>query len=162
MTDLTDALLALSRRERWLIGLLVGLVLPVAVVFLVLAPMIERQGEAARDLTSRRAQLDWIETQARLHPPVQDSTGGAPKAGGGLSGLEQSLVAAGLREQVSALTNRRDGAVELRFDRVAYGALMPWLATLARDVGYAPATFTIEAKSTPGLVSAMLVLESAQ
>lgn len=162
MIDPTDALLSLSRRELRLIGVLAGAVVPLAVIFLLLAPMVQSQREAARELESRRAQLEWIETQARLHPPVPEREGAPAPSGGGLSGLEESLVSAGLRRQVSALTNRRDGAVELRFDEVAYGALMPWLAQLARDVGYAPATFTIEAAPTPGMVSAMLVLEAPQ
>jgi type II secretory pathway component PulM len=162
MTDPADALLALSRRERRLIGLLVGVVIPLAVVFLVLAPIREAQREAARDLASRRAQLDWIATQAELHPPVPESTGATSGAPGGLAGLEQSLVSAGLREQVSALTNRRDDAVELRFDSIAYGALMPWLDKVARDVGYVPTTFTIEATPVSGTVSARLILETTR
>lgn len=161
MIDLTDAMRALSPRELRLIGVFAGIVAPLAAIFLVLVPMVEGQRAAERELDSKRAQLRWVEAQARLHPPVMDISGPSRSDGGGLSALEQSLVAADLRRLVSALTNRRDGAVELRFDRIAFGALMPWLAQVARDIGYSPAAFTVEATSSPGIVAATLILEAS-
>ena len=102
----------------------------------------------------------WVSTQARLYPPVEDPAGEAgPPPAAGMSGLEQSLVDAGLRAAVSSLSNQGADRVALRFDRVAFGRFMPWFAGLADTAGYTPESFSIESLGAPGYVAVALVLE---
>ena len=162
MTSLIDALVALSRRERRLIGLLLGIGLPV-LLFAALEPLVAQRSTAARSLATAEDLSRWIGTQARRYPapagPVD--TPSAPRPAPGMAGLEQSLVAAGLRDQVTNLSNRRENAVELRFDSVGFAAVMRWLSDVETTAGYQPASFTLEALETPGLIAATLVLEPA-
>ncbi|MGH1424196.1 MAG: type II secretion system protein GspM [Pseudooceanicola sp.] len=159
---LVDLITGMTPRERKLLGLLAFGVLPLAVVFLGLAPLNANRQAAHRNVAEAEQQLLWIKEQSRRYPPKTetDASGGAPVAG--LAGLEQSLVASGLRKAVTGLTNRRAGQVDLRFDRIAFGALMPWLSGVEATAGYRPAAFVIEATDTPGVVAASMTLEPAQ
>lgn len=160
MIPVSDSLSALSRRERGLVGLLVAGALPLAVVFLVLLPLVEARQAASQRLAEARELHLWVSTQARLYPPVEDPAGEAgPRPAAGMSGLEQSLVDAGLRAAVSSLSNQGADRVALRFDRVAFGRFMPWFAGLADTAGYTPESFSIESLGAPGYVAVALVLE---
>lgn len=162
MTDLVDTLTALSTRERRLVGLLLAIVLPLAVVFLVIVPLVERRSAGAQTLGEAEDLLEWVQSNARLYAAVSEPGAEAPTGVPGLAGLEQSLVATGLRDQLAALTNRGGGAVELSFDAIAFDRLMIWLTELPQDTGYQAGEVTVEATETPGTVSARLVLEPWQ
>lgn len=163
MISLTDSLAALSGRERRLVGLLIGLALPLAAVFLLILPLIEARQAASQRMAEARDLHLWVATQARLYPPserAETPAGARPDAS--MAGLEQSLVAAGLREAVAALSNQGADRVALRFERVGFDGFISWFAALDETTGYRPESFTIEAAGTPGHVAAALVLEPAQ
>lgn len=162
MINLTDALLSLSQRERWLVGLLFGGVLPLGIVFLILVPLWEQRQEAYRALNDAEGVLQWVQEQARHYPaPAGQEQSTQDRPAPGLSGLEASLVAAGLRDQVTALTNRRAGSVELRFDSVSFARLMPWLTQAETTSGYRLTGMTLDRTETDGRVAAALTLEPA-
>jgi len=95
MTDrLTYLLALLSARERVLLGLLAGVVLPVAVAFLVVLPM-QAEREAARVAAlEARVLRDWVAGQVAQLPPegLAASVEAVASAPIGISGIEQSLV----------------------------------------------------------------------
>ncbi|WP_417525317.1 type II secretion system protein GspM [Marinovum sp.] len=163
MIPLTDSLAALSGRERRLVGLLVGLALPLAAVFLLILPLVEARQAAMQRLAEARDLHLWVATQARLYPPARGSeTPASARPDASMAGLEQSLVAAGLREAVTALSNQGADRVALRFERVSFDGFMRWFAALEATAGYRPENFTIEDAGTPGHVAVALVLEPAQ
>ncbi len=166
MTDrLTYLLARLSGRERVLRGLLVGIVLPVAVVFLVVQPMQAAREAAKVAAFEARVLRDWVAEQvAELPPeglaaPVEETVLREPI---GISGIEQSLVREGLREQVAQLSNRSGGGVDLAFEAVSFETLTFWLQDTTPTWGYRIAAFRIERGAETGLVAASFELEAAE
>ncbi|OWU81681.1 hypothetical protein ATO6_23655 [Oceanicola sp. 22II-s10i] len=162
MSDrLIDLLLRLSPRERRLLALLVCVALPVALAAGWLIPLQERR--AAAD----RARIEAADLQIWVTARVADKTrldaaagpgGGAPLRPIGSSGIEQSLIEAGLRPAVSELGARAGGVVELRFDEVDFVRLANWLSATAPVWGYTIGAFRFEALDTPSKVAARLTL----
>jgi general secretion pathway protein M len=76
----------------------------------------------------------------------------------GSSGIEQSLIDAGLRADVADLGVRDSGVIELRFDLVTFTTLANWLSASKPNWGYTISTFRIEATDVSGKVSASLTL----
>ncbi|MCE8009871.1 type II secretion system protein GspM [Aestuariivita sp.] len=159
MTDrLIEMLLHLSSRERRLLGILVFAAFPLALWFAVLEPLREARTVAAQDLEEARALTLWLSDRAADHAALTRAGDSGPRAPIGSSGLEQSLISAGLRDQVSALTNRAQGGIELRFDDVPFVALADWLSRSDPGWGYDIASLRIERTDEPGRVAADLVL----
>jgi len=159
---LGDMLLNRSPRERGLMAVMTFVALPLAVVFLILLPMQQNRADARIAVENSRALLKWtIERDrdfAALGPVQQESTPQSVAAIG-ISGIEQSLVAADLRTAVSALTNQPGGRVELRFDTVEFGVLTDWLNAMEAEWGYELGAFTLTKLEEPGLVAADFLLE---
>lgn len=152
-----------SDRERWLLAVLVGVVLPLALIYFAALPLREARDEARRAQAEAAALLDWVGDQVRALP-VASAAAPAPAAAAeaiGISALEQSLVQAGLRGQVADLSNRDDGGIDLAFDAVPFADLAAWLAATTPDWGYRVAAFRIE-RDAPGLVRASFELTEAQ
>lgn len=160
MRGVSEILVTLSPRERRLVGALLALALPFGAVMLLLAPQLEERRAAERDLAAARDLHRWVQDQARAYPPLPQVE--APRTEAvGLAGLEQSLVIAGLRAQVTGLSGRSGGGIDLRFDTVPFEEVMRWTATLETQLGYRLASFAVQALDTPGQVAASLILEPA-
>ncbi|WP_306131412.1 type II secretion system protein GspM [Roseivivax marinus] len=154
-----DALTRLGRRELWLVALLVLGVLPVAVAVGGVLPLIEARRAAEAQLAETRRLDDWVRARA---------ADAASLAGGptldearepiGLAGLERSLQAAALREQVRELSNDGSGGIVLGFEAVPFAALAAWLDTSDPHWGYDVAEMRIDRTDAPGVVSADLRL----
>jgi len=171
MTALLDRLnaflLALSRRERWLIALLALLVVPLGGVYGIAFPMAERREAARAAMAEARATELWVADQAVVFARLsRDATRNAGRdravSAIGLSGIEASLRDAGLRKAASDLANTADGGVTLQFDAVRFTRLADWL-TAQRDVwGYELVGFTFERGPREDVVKADLRLEPLQ
>lgn len=154
-----DMLLRLAPRERLLVGLLVGLVLPAALWISQGEPLLARRAAAFAALEEARALDTWVaarEAEALALAALGDV---GPRAAIGLSALEQSLIAAGLRNLVTDLSNRGAGGIELSFDAVEFEALVAWLSESDPGWGYDIADVRITRGEEPGIVSADLRLE---
>lgn len=161
MSDrLIDFLLRLAPRERWLIGSLVFIVLPVALVLGWLLPLSEERRAAEDMLAEARALDEWVlarqDEMIGLARPQADVAGTA--APSGASALEQSLIARNLRARLSALETRDEGEIVLRFDAVNFVDLMRWVDAEDPGWGYRIASLRIERTEQPAMVEARLTL----
>lgn len=152
-----DLLLRLAPRERVLIAIAVLVVLPLTLGLGVLLPLAERRATAEQALTEAAALDLWVRErvveQAALPRPTDRA--GAPV---GTAGIEQGLIAGGLRSDVSTLATGADGRIEMIFDAVDFLRLGAWLGAQAPQWGYEIQSFRIEATDTPGIVTARLSL----
>lgn len=164
MSDrLIDLLLRLAPRERMLLGLLAGLVLPVALALGWLWPLHEERQAAQGQLREARALDAWVldrrDEIAQIAQPVE--TGGEIPSAVGASALEQSLIARNLRDKLRALETRDEGEIDLRFDAVKFTELMRWIDAEDPDWGYNIAVLSLERTERDALVGARLTLVPA-
>lgn len=162
---LASVLLAMSPRERWLLAGLFALVLPVAILFLWLVPLSENYAQARTNLQTAQDMHQWVSKMAeqdaalrRLEPEQNGTT----QAAIGISGIEESLKQAGLRQAVTQLARRDAGAITLRFEAVDFTQLAQWLDASKPVWGYRIDSFQFERSQRAGLVAAELLLEVAQ
>ena len=145
-------------RERWLIGVLVLLILPLAVVFGLLLPLREAHTDAQRAQKDAIALQQWVVQRVGEKQELGRAPDTTPSAPIGSSGIEQSLIEAGLRTAVADLSVRDSGVIELRFDLVTFTTLANWLSASKQTWGYTISSFRVEATDTSGKVSAALAL----
>jgi len=160
---LVYALAQRSERERGLLLVLGVVVVPLAVVFLAVLPMMQARDAARLEAFEAGAMLGWVSEQVRALP-AEGTADAVDRAGAepiGISGIEESLVRDGLRGQVSQLSNRADDGVDLALDGAPFAVLGDWLQAMVPVWGYSIAAFRIEAAS-PGLVNATFELEPAR
>lgn len=161
LNRITALLVARSPRERVLLAVLMVLVLPVALIFLVLLPLQIEARAAAADVEEARALSYWVAARKAefdaLGPPAQVDAPASEAIG--ISGVEQSLSDAGLRDEATRLG--RDGAagIKIGYDAVEFYRLANWLSRALPDAGYKITTFRFEAAGAAGLIRADLVLE---
>ena len=160
---LAYALARLSDRERGLLLLLGAVVVPVAIAFLVVMPLIEARDRAARSLSEAEAMRVWVAEQVKLLPPEsvgEATTSLQPAEPIGITGIEESLVRIDLRDFVTQLANRDRGGVDLTLENAPFDRLGDWLLAMAPRWGYEVSAFRIDA-TDPGLVNASFELEPA-
>lgn len=158
---LAHALARRTRRERLLLGLLMGLALPVGFVFLVVLPLMVQGDTARAALADAEAERQWYvarQVEIAALPVAGAGIGVSVTPPIGLGGIEERLIGAGLRDAVSLLTTVQGDAVSLTLADVSFNALMDWIDAVERDAGYRLAALRLE-RGTPGLVSADLRLE---
>lgn len=155
---LIDILLRLAPRERALLALLCCFVLPLALCFGVLLPLAEARNNAQAELDEARALTLWVQERAADQTLLLRTDNGGPRDKIGLSGVEQSLISAGLRDQLSEVSNRAGDAIELRFDAVAFEDLAGWLLASDPVWGYDIVGLQLERSETPGIVFSSLTL----
>lgn len=166
MDRLAYALTQRAPRERLLLLLLCVLGVPLALYFLAAEPLLNARAAATSAAAEASAMRDWVARQvAALPADTPDAAvAEAPGAPIGLSGLESSLIEAGLRDRVAQLSNAQGGAVDLEFDAVPFEALIAWLhdiSGISGGWGYDVAGFRI-VRGAPGLVTAGFTLEPAR
>lgn len=153
-----DFLLRRTTRERVLLGVLVAVCLPLLITFAVVAPLLEQQNRVNTAYSEAIALNAWVNervTELGSYASAPEITEHPPI---GSSGLEQSLIAAKLRDQISDLSVRDAGIIELRFDEVTFTALADWISTQQENWGYDISSFRFEATEIEGKVSASLAL----
>lgn len=158
MNALIDMLAARTGRERTLLAALVVLGLPALIYVAVLEPAWSARADALRARDEALALNAWVAARAAEAPaPVAGAVQGTQSPIGS-TGIEEALIAANLRGDVSDLGLRDDGVIELRFDSVTFTRLADWLSDQSPQWGYGLSTFRIVATDAPGKVSATLVL----
>lgn len=159
---LIDLLQRLAPRERWLLGLLVMVVLPAALVLGWLWPLHEERQAAQAQLAEARALEAWVAERqtemARLASPG-DAADIPPAIGA--SALEQSLISRNLRPFLSGLETRAGGEIGLRFDEVEFTDLMRWMDREDPAWGYRIASLRIDRTERSAYVEARLTLVPA-
>lgn len=163
MDRLAYALAQRAPRERLLLLLLCVLGLPLALYFLAAEPLLNTRAASMRAAAEASAMRDWVARQVAALPADAPDAAEADSSGApiGLSGLESSLVEAGLRDRVTQLSNAQGGAVDLEFDAVPFEALIAWLHDMSGGWGYDVAGFRI-VRGAQGLVTAGFTLEPAR
>lgn len=165
MEPLVTFLLGRAPRERWLMAGLAGLVVPLAVVMLWVLPLLETRATAQAGVTAARDLRLWVgervAEKAALDAHLPAAGAQAPAALG-ISGIEQSLIAAGLRDQVTRLANRDGGGIELGFDAVEFRPLSDWLDQTTQSWGYDIDSFRFDATDRAGTIAASFLLQVAR
>lgn len=158
MRRLAYTLAQLSGRERALLAVLALVAIPAAVIFFAVLPMLDAKARAEARAQDSASLLSWVSEQVTLTPVSGDNVEGAENSSAiGIAGIENSLVGAGLRDQVAQLANRPDGGVDLSLDDAPFEALTAWLEDLQDSSGYQITAFRLDAAS-PGLVNAVFEL----
>lgn len=155
---LVDLLLKLTRRERALLGLMCVVMVPAVLWMVVVAPLAEARATAVRANQDVQALGLWVVDRAAEEAQLVGAGQRVPVSAIGTSGLEQSLVAAGLRDQVTELSGQADGRAELRFGAVPFVSLARWLSDEDPEWGYDIAIIHLERGTEPGIVAADLTL----
>jgi len=158
MARMIDMLLRLSPRERRLLGLLALVVIPALLWIWLIAPLLESRAALLRQTAEAQALQLWVADRAADQQQLGQGQGAGPTPPIGISGLEQSLVTAQLRPQVTRLGGQVDGGIELGFETVEFAALASWLSRMDPGWGYDIATLRLQRHEDPGLVSAELTL----
>lgn len=157
---LIEFLLTRPTRERFLMGLLALVILPLAIVFGVLMPLQDQKRATEQAHGEARALNAWVIARAREARRLpQGGQGQGPSTTPiGSSGIEQSLIAANLRPSVSSIGVRDGGVIELQFDVVTFTQLSNWMSANELVWGYELSAFRFETTNDPGKVSANLTL----
>jgi len=158
---LATLLMERSRRERWLLAVLVLGALPLGFWQGVAVSLVERQAEARAALAGTRATELWVAEQTVEHARLTHAAGvGEDRATApvGMSGIETALREAGLRSEVTELANTADGGITLRFDAVRFSRLAAWLSAQSGQWGYDLDAFTFERGAREDVVAADLRL----
>ncbi len=159
MDRFIDMLGKLSGRERWLLALLCGGVVPLALWFTWLAPLASARVAALSNLQEARQVSLWVSDRAAEKTLFRAPVASGKRTPIGASGLEQSLIDGNLRDRLSALSDRGDGRLELHFDEIEFTELILWLGASDLQWGYDIASFRFERTNRPGVISASLMLE---
>lgn len=158
-------LIGRSRRERWLLAMMIVLALPMAAVFGLVLPLSEARAAAQNRVNEARLIDEWVADQAALYlaqGAILGDAGAEIRPPIGISGIEQSLVEAGLRKDVTELANSADGGVTLRFESVAFTGLTKWLSQNEKSWGYDLDAFKFTRGARDDAVEAEFKLVPAQ
>ena len=153
-----DILLHRSPRERRLLGLLAGVVIPALVWLWLVAPLLDRRAAVTRQLTEAQALQLWVAERAADQQQMRQALDRGPSPPIGISGLEQSLMATQLRSRVTRLSGQGDGGINLGFDEVEFTALASWLSRMDPGWGYDITVLRLQRLENPGLVAAEMTL----
>ena len=159
---LISSLAELSQRERILLAVLAGVGVPVACVFLLVLPLMHSQQRAQDRLADATRLYEWVQVQASQWGSVApvDPASQAAQPVMGVSDIEQRLIAAGLRKDVTELSRSDTGSIRLRFDDVSFLAAMRWIDEASQSWGYSLAEFELERRDAPDRVALSLTLGS--
>lgn len=147
-----------GREPRERAAIASGALLAGALLFYTLTvPPLLAISQLQRSLPNVRAQtvqLDGLLAEVRAlkaHPAAAGPAGSDPAGA-----ITQSLATSGLK--ASRMVPLANGALQLTFPDVPYGAWSVWLATAERELGMRAAAVTARATRTPGNVDIDLTL----
>lgn len=158
ISRLAGLLLPLSRRERLLLAALLLAVLPLGAGFALLLPLHAQRQAAEQAQAEAEALQAWAAARLAEKQALARNAPPAPGAPAGLSGIEQRLIAAGLRRRLSGLGSGPEETVELRFDSIGFEELGAFLMGAHPGWGYRLRSFRFEALETPGRAAAWITL----
>lgn len=155
-----ERFLALSQRERWIVGGGAVVLLLLAIYVGVVEPLVEAHRQRIEALASARAVAQQLESAAVA---VQGARPGSSAAQTGrsmslLAAVDQSTKSGSLGKVPERLQPEGDREVKIWFDDVPFDNLVRWLAELQTRYGVSVQNLDIEAQSGAGLVDARLSL----
>lgn len=156
---LINWLLSRPARERVLLAILVAVVLPIAVVAGVILPLRDAHAAVQQRLEDVQGLQRWVVERVieKNEFPQSVAVTQNPESIGS-SGIEESLIAASLRDYVSTLSLGDEGVIDLAFDAVTFTTLLNWLSATKSDWGYDISSFRFEATDAPGKIRANMTL----
>jgi general secretion pathway protein M len=155
-----ERFLALSARERWIVGVGAVALLLTVVYLLAVEPLLLAHRRQLDALASARAMATQLEAAAAAVASA-GPRGDAAQAGAGMSllaAVDQSTRQAGPGKAPERLQPEGDHEVKIWFEDVPFDNLVRWLAQLQTSYGVKVQTLDIEAKPGAGLVDARLSL----
>lgn len=145
------------RREQWLIGVLLALLVLCFYIFAIAAPLMNAAERARQDYG--RAISAAAQQQAKARQIIAVSSGLDAVSATTPQSFTQAAQSAGLAVQ-SAVTER-GGSVRLVFENVDGAALTQWIASLPRAQGVSIERLQIQ-RSDQGRVSATVTVGGAR
>ncbi|APX14295.1 hypothetical protein BWR18_20830 (plasmid) [Tateyamaria omphalii] len=139
-------------------GILVAAILPLGLVLGLLLPMHTAKTAALDARTDAIAMNIWVQARLQELNEIAPSSAVSPQVPIGTGGIEKTLIEAGLRSDVSELSQDGSGTVSLRFDAVRFTRLMRWLSRTNAGWGYDIAQFRFDSGAEPGDVRATITL----
>ncbi len=156
MNALTEALRqrwdAWTQRERRMVVAMAAAVVLAFVYLALIDPALQGRAKLARDLPKLRADAAEMAGIAAAAARIPRATPTANLQ----AALDGSLQAAGLKASVSAKDN---GAVAIKFEKVAYNTIAAWAFRAARDTAAQLDTVNVSALGEGGRVNAEFVFK---
>jgi general secretion pathway protein M len=149
----------LAERERRVVT--IGAV--VAAILLLLAivlPLNRNISQARERIVTKQGDLAFIQSAV---PQLAAAGPGVAAAATGESLvvlIDSSARESGLGKSLSSTQPTADKGLRVRFDNVAFDALVAWLARLSQSHGVRVESAEIESAGEPGVVNASLVLKA--
>lgn len=161
MARMIEFLLPLNARER---GLLAALALTsiLGLIFGGLLPLYDRRQAAQTARLEAEALETWVIGRVAEKSTLTKGIPTTPQSPIGLSSIEQGLISARLRPQLSELARQSGSGLTLRFDQVDFLRLAGWLSAAHPAWGYHFKSFRFEALEQPGQIAAWIALSPAQ
>lgn len=164
VTQGRERFLALSPRERWIVGVGAAAVTLTILYLAVVEPLLQAHRRQLDALASARAVAVQLESAAAAVRAAGPRSAGAAQAGRGVSllaAVDQSTKGGSLGKAPERLQPEGEHEVRVWFDDVPFDNLMRWLAELQVRYGIRVQTLDVEAQSATGLVDARLSLTRA-
>lgn len=158
MTALAAFLAGRTGRERMLFTLLVLIVLPLGIGLGLLMPLREARSAARATQAEAQAVQAWVAARVVEKPGPGTLAEGVRPPPMGSAQVEQSLIDAGLRADISQLGEGEGGVVTLLFEEVTFTTLANWISAQEPRWGYGLGSFAFEATDRSGKVRASLTL----
>ena len=151
----------LSRRERFLVIALIAGAVPIALWALVAVPLQESRDRAFGEVAGAQADYVWAAEKVQQFTVLADRNVPEVLEPAGIAGLEEALIADGLRSAVTALETTRNGGLRLRINDISFDVFGRFLEAAVNRLGYQIATLRITPLQRPGQIEASLDLVPA-
>jgi general secretion pathway protein M len=149
----------LSERDRKIV-LYGGIAVFVLVLAGIIIPLNRNIGMARERVERKQGDLQFIQSVASQLASAGPPAGGAANAESLVVLVDSSARESGLGKSLSNSQPTGDKGLRIRLDRVAFDAMVAWLARLSQQHGVRVESAEIESAGEAGLVNAGLVLKA--
>jgi type II secretory pathway component PulM len=140
---------------------LVAIVLFVAIMFynFVWEPLHSGVHQLRKDYVANQELLTWMK-QAQVQLKQKNKTKKIVKGKNQslLALSEQSVKNSRIDSSVKEIKQANDNTVQIRFENIAYAAIIQWVDALGREYGMGVDKLTIRQTDTPGVVKADVIV----
>ncbi len=149
----------LSERDRKIV-LYGGIAVFVLVLAGIIIPLNRNIGMARERIERKQGDLQFIQSVASQLASAGPASGGAATSESLVVLIDSSARESGLGKSLSNSQPTGDKGLRIRLDRVAFDAMVAWLARLSQQHGVRVESAEIESAGEAGLVNAGLVLKA--
>lgn len=154
---LLDRWESMNQREQMVVAIL-GVTIVFALFFsLIVTPLIKGREQARALYESRQEELSWMQGVA---PQLIGKSNKEPLQNAQAMMNTVNKSAAAFQLKLNRVQPEGDTKLRVWLEKVPFNALMSWLNDLQLNNGIVSSSVNIEADSTPGVVSAKVVLQS--